>query len=196
MRNFAVLLCVSLAACGPTVPPLDTVGISNGIEAAKAVRAVNNAIANATLGTVARDTVASAEFNRACTKAGAKTGNVKGKITGSTVAQDGTPVPSYDLEITTCKSDDYELYGVASWHYSHQSLGSGQDHFDIAISGTLGAKVGAVQGDMTFNDFKVVADITHTGTSVNVDVTVSGSMQVGTKMFTPTQDDFHDVFLQ
>lgn len=199
MRNIVIrlsLFCAWLAACGPVVPAFDTKGINNSQDLAKATAKVNDAIARSAIGAARADVSGTVTFTKDCLKGGTKTGTVKGKLSGSTRAADDSIVATYELELSSCKTDDYELYGVVTWSYSASSLGSGSARYVIKLSGTLGVKLdgGAIQGNINYKDLTVTADISQTGTTINYEITVTGGVDVGGKPFALTKDDFMGVF--
>ncbi|MCC6810498.1 MAG: hypothetical protein IT381_23915 [Deltaproteobacteria bacterium] len=195
MKKLAVL-SILLSACGPAVPTLDTKGITNPNEAAKATARINDAIDVVALSSPARESTATSTFTRDCKKGGTKTGTVTGKLVGSTTGRNGTTVPTYDLEFRNCQTDSVELYGTATWSYGYSSLGIGSARHEIKLSGTLGVKLdnGALQTNATFKDLSIDAQLSRSGTTTNREIEIKGSVEFGGKVYTLKQEDFSGAF--
>ncbi len=192
-----------MASCGPAVPNVPTVGISNGADAARATQKLQSA-AGAMTSQAARQLLSGttkSEFTGTC----ATSGTVEGEksVTASITVGAITGTTTHELVAKECYNEakGFRVSGELTWSTTGGAVGGvtgGAVKGEFAFGGKVAFESfkedGSIDqsGVIEYDDLKVVYEVTATvdGTTKTYswNVTSSGKVRVGGVDVTPTID--------
>jgi len=193
---FAVSVAFTVLACGPVVPNVPTVGISNSKEAARATKKVNNAVSEMQA-RASRQLAFSSEWDGTCATSGSA--RIKATVSVTGTQSDATGVKNtITLTADQCyNANDFRVSGTVVWGFSavNQS-GNVLSGFTLQLDGKVAFESfnddGTIDqsGVLEYNALSITLTMGGTAEAPTFDTKVSGSYKVGGITYTPTSDEW------